>query len=160
GVGRRRTWRPDRRGNRLPRQTVRQPVAPDAVFRGPGPLRPAGVATTPQSRRPFAPVPYARRISMRHQPNRAFPITRRTLLGSAVVAATAPVIATSAQTPASPDEIDFHARIDALLAAMPASAMQDQGTFFYADLAGQLSAAGVERPSPSHTTRDVPNGYF
>ena len=97
---------------------------------------------------------------MRHQPNRAFPITRRTLLGGAVVAATAPVIATSAQTPASPDEIDFHARIDALLAAMPASAMQDQGTFFYADLAGQLSAAGVERPSPSHTTRDVPNGYF
>ncbi len=98
---------------------------------------------------------------MTHRPSHAFPISRRTLLGGAMAAAAMPVVQAGAQTPAPPGAIDFRARIGALLAAMPADAVQgkDQGTFFYADLAGQLAAAGVERPDPSRTTRDLPEGY-
>jgi hypothetical protein len=96
---------------------------------------------------------------MTHEPYRAISISRRTLLGGAIAAAATPVVRGGAQTPAPVEAIDFHERIGALLAAMPASAAQDQGTFFYADLAGQLAAAGVERPDSGRTTRDVPEGY-
>ncbi|HEX7222578.1 MAG TPA: hypothetical protein VF231_04975, partial [Candidatus Limnocylindrales bacterium] len=96
---------------------------------------------------------------MMHEPDRAITISRRTLLGGAMAAATTPVVRSGAQTPTPVDAIDFHERIGALLAAMPASAIQDRGTFFYADLAGQLAAAGVERPDPGRTTRDMPEGY-
>lgn len=96
---------------------------------------------------------------MRHEPYRAISISRRALLGGAMAAAATPVVQSGAQTPAPVDAIDFHERIDALFGAVPASAIQDQGTFFYADLAGQLAAAGVERPDSGRTTRDVPEGY-
>jgi hypothetical protein len=93
---------------------------------------------------------------MQHQPNRARSLSRRTLLAGAAVALASPA---SAQTPAAIDEIDFSARIGALLAAMPADAVSRQGTFFYADLAGQLAAAGVERPAPDRATPDLPESY-
>jgi hypothetical protein len=96
---------------------------------------------------------------MTHRPNRPRSISRRTLLGAAAAAAVAPVGRAGAQTPAAADAIDFSARIGALLAAMPERALSEQGTFFYADLAGQLAAAGIERPDARRTTRDMPEGY-
>ena len=88
-------------------------------------------------------------------------ISRRECLLGALAIAAAPVAArpAAAQTPVPVAEIDFATRIGVLLAAMPADAIDRRGTFFYADLAGQLAAAGVERPDSGRTTRDLPEGY-
>lgn len=88
-------------------------------------------------------------------------VSRRTCLLGALALTIAPsaVQSAGAQTPAAIEGIDFASQLGALLAAMPAGTISREGTFFYADLAGQLAAAGVARPDPDHTTRDLPEGY-
>jgi hypothetical protein len=95
---------------------------------------------------------------MHRPPNRAYPLSRRTLLAGAALALAAPSGASAAQTPAPAEGIDFASRIGALLAAAPAA--ERPAIFFYADLAGQFGAAGIAPPDREGATRDLPEGFY
>lgn len=94
---------------------------------------------------------------MHHPPNRTFTLTRRALLAGAALALAAPAGRAIAQTPTPAGDIDFAARIGALLAAAPAT--PPPSTCFYADLAGQFTAAGIERPAPNGP-HEPPEGLY
>jgi hypothetical protein len=92
-------------------------------------------------------------------------LTRRALLaGSSAVALTfaGGGWTIASQAPGASGEIDVTQRLGALLAASPARELTAEPMipYYYADLAGQLAAVGIERPDASRAPGELPEGFF
>lgn len=89
-------------------------------------------------------------------------LTRRELIAS-LTAGMSLVMTRShslGQTPEPVGGVDFAGSIGSLLAAAPERGFDEDApiSFYYADLAGQLAAAGIERIDPSEPPTDLPPG--
>lgn len=65
------------------------------------------------------------------------------------------------QTPEPAGDLDFSERIGTLLGAAPKREIEDAApvSFYYADLAGQLASAGIERPDADRQLTELPAGF-
>lgn len=91
-------------------------------------------------------------------------LSRRAVLGAGAaltLALALPGGAAARQTPPEDDAMDVQDRLERLLAAVPVDDVDTDAPipFYYADLAGQLGAAGVERPNPAGPTTALPPGF-